>query len=950
MIAFQYPELFLLALPLTLFFRRWAYVRGVTGWLRGAVLVVLLLALTGPKLNLHGRGLDVILVADRSRSLSSETQSNIRELVTNIQNHVGTSAGDRLALVTFGSEARVEFELSDQNRLTNFVRDINPDGSDLHDAILTALDRVNPNRPARIFVLSDGESNGRDPLSAARRAREAGVPVDCRLFERLKIGDTAVESVQLPESVVPREPFQFSVWIHSDRDTHGSLIVSREGRVIGEQERDFARGMNRLLFRDVLEDSGFYNYSIELKTADDPIAENNRGAGVVRVEAGPRVLLLSSDGLPGNLAAALTAAKIPFDLAAAKEHPLTQDALDRYRAVILENVPADDLGRLKMERLAQFVEDLGGGLLLTGGKRSFGTGGYFKSPLEDILPVSMELREEHKKVRAAIAIALDRSGSMSAPVKGGKVKMDLANLGTAACVSMLSPQDMVAVIAVDSAPHVFQSLTNVNDIGAINSKVKRIVSTGGGIYVYEALVAAGKELAKADGYATRHIILFSDACDSEVPGDYKNLLAKFTKSGITVSVIGLGTKTDVDAKLLEDIALLGKGNIMFTADAEELPRLFTQDTMSIARNTFITGEDTFPDGIPGAIIPDARLIGLIDALGDKFPTVGGYNLSYLKPEATAAVVSTDENDAPLSAAWHRGLGRVAAITLEVDGEFSGQFAKWDDYENFLVTHARWLLGSTNPNQVFVKVDQSGQEALIAVELDPDRPNQDAALPPKLVVIPPGDEREKVIEPDFVWTGPHTLEARFRMDRMGSYRTLVKTDPRTFSRGPALSLPYSPEFAPRLGLPDGREVLKQISEMTGGKLRTDALELFQDPPRTARTVSLLGPLMIAGICLLLLEIAGRRLSLWERLVELTQRSTASEPVIATTTAVAAAPSLWSRLRTRRERKATAPKPRAEPVVTKAATPVAEPTKPTAPPPATMTASVFEKAKNRAKKRM
>ena len=495
----------------------------------------------------------------------------------------------------------------------------------------------------------------------------------------------------------------------------------------------------------------------------------------------------------------------------------------------------------------------------------------------------------------------------------------------------------------------------MTDIGAINSKVKKIVSTGGGIYVYEALVAAGKELAKADGYATRHIILFSDAADSEVPGDYKNLLAKYEKAGITTSVIGLGTKADVDAKLLEDVALLGKGNIMFTSDAEELPRLFTQDTMSIARNTFITGEDNYPDGIPGSILPDARLIGSIDALGDKFPTVGGYNLSYLKPDATAAVVSTDENDAPWSAAWHRGLGRVAAITLEVDGEFSGQFAKWDDYETFLVTHARWLLGSTNPNQVFVKVDQSGQEAMIAVELDPDRPNQDAAQPPKLVVIPPGDEREKVIEPDFVWTGPHTLEARFRMDRMGSYRTLVKTDPRTFARGPALSLPYSPEFAPRLALPEGREVLKQIAELTGGKLRTDALELFQDPPRTARTVSLLAPLMIAGICLLLLEIAGRRLSLWERLVELTQRSTAAEPVVATATATAATPSLWSKLRTRRERKPASPKPRAEPVVTKAATPTEasaapKPTGTTPPTSAAMTASVFEKAKRRAKDRM
>src|SRR5690606_7454948 len=134
----------------------------------------------------------------------------------------------------------------------------------------------------------------------------------------------------------------------------------------------------------------------------------------------------------------------------------TQDALDPYRAVIVENVPAGDFGRLKMEQLAQFVEDLGGGLLLTGGEKSFGSGGYFNSPLEDVLPVSMELREEHRKTRVAIAIALDRSGSMAVPVAGGKTKMDLANLGTAECVNLLSAGDSVAVIAVDSTPHIVQ--------------------------------------------------------------------------------------------------------------------------------------------------------------------------------------------------------------------------------------------------------------------------------------------------------------------------------------------------------------------------------------------------------------------------------------------------------------------------------------------------------------
>lgn len=862
---FEFPELLILAIPVGLLYRRFGQADGMTGWLRMALLVVLLLALSGPKMNLGGRGVDVVVVADRSLSQSAAARENIRELILNLQEHVTTAAtsGDRLSLVTFGTDSRVEYELAKRISHTEFTKQINPNGSDLNGALLTALDRLDANRPARILVLSDGEANGPNPESAARRAAEQGVPIDAREFERLHVGDTAIESVLLPENVSPREPFQYSVWIHAGRDTSGVIQVLRDGREIARRETDLTSGLNRLLFRDLLEEGGLHSYSVKMTIPDDPLAENNTGAGVVRVDAGPRVLLLNSDGQTGNLERALQAARIPVDTVQVSQHPLTQDSLDGYRTVVLENVPADALGRLKMERLSQFVEDLGGGLLMTGGKRSFGTGGYFRSPLEEILPVSMELREEHRKLRVAIAVALDRSGSMTAPVKGGKTKMDLANLGTVECVRMLSPQDRIAVIAVDSSPHIVQPLIPVDNPEGIARKVLGIQSMGGGIFVYEALVEAGSQLMKAEGFSTRHIILFSDAADSEEPGAYKALLKKYEQAGITVSVIGLGTKADPDAKLLEDIAKLGSGNIMFTADAEELPRLFAQDTMSIARNTFVEKDpEAQPAGIAGARVPDALLMGQLGSGG--FPHSDGYNLSYLRPEATAAVISQDEYQAPWSAFWYRGLGRVSAITLEVDGSFSGEFGSWDQYEDFLVTHVRWLLGGGNSSGVYVNVEQSGQDAVVRLELDPERADHESASTPELIVVPPGQARKDVIRPDFVWTGPHSLESRFRLDRTGTYRTLVRTADREFSRGPTVTLPYSPEFAPRIGMPTGRETLERITGLSGGELRTDIMDVFKNPPRSARTESLLAPLMVVAVVLLLLEIAGRRLALWQRI--------------------------------------------------------------------------------------
>lgn len=864
-----------LVVPIVLCIRPWLEQTGITGGLRLLIVLLLLLALTGPEWNLGGQGIDVVLVVDRSRSLPEGARDNIEELIVNV---VGNrAAGDRVAVVAFGSTAAVERDFSESDQFSGFTQQVLPEGSDLNAALLKALDLIDADRPARILVLSDGEANGSAPTIAARRAREAGVPIDFRAFERLRVGDAAIRDISLPEETSPREPFQFAVEITADRDVTARVAVLRNGEVIATRDADLFIGTNRLTFRDIVETPGIHSYSVRLEVEGDPLPENNVGAGLVRVNAGAKVLVLNADGQAGNLVRELQSGQIDVDVAIAAEHPLTQDSLDPYRAVIIENVPASEFGRLKMERLAQFVEDIGGGLLLTGGRRSFGVGGYFNSPLEDVLPVSMELRDEHRKTRVAIAIALDRSGSMTAPVSGGKTKMDLANLGTAECIRLLSPGDSIAVIAVDSSPHVVQSLTDIDDPEAIAQRVLGIESMGGGIFVYEALVAAGEELARAT-QATKHIILFSDAADSEEPGAYVELLQKFEAAGITVSVIGLGTPTDVDSKLLEDIAKRGSGNIMFTQDAEELPRLFTEDTMSVARSSFIEKDPaTQPDGIPGLLLSDSRLMGnlagaVITSDGAlRFPAVDGYNLSYLRPEATAAVISQDEYVAPWSAFWQRGLGRAAAITLEVDGHFSGSFGAWASYDDFLITHGRWLLGGDTPDDVFVDIAREGQDAVITVELDPARPDRGSGDAPQLVVVPPGDERVAAIHPDFTWTGPDTLQARFRMERTGSYRTLVVRNPvsdtpQQIIRGPAVTLPYSPEFAPRDGLPDGTAILAEVAELSGGVMRTNVLEVLRKPPRSARTSSMLPWLIGAAILLLVLEILGRRLSLWEQLIE------------------------------------------------------------------------------------
>src|SRR5205807_5711965 len=141
-----------------------------------------------------------------------------------------------------------------------------------------------------------------------------------------------------------------------------------------------------------------------------------------------------------------------------------------------------------------------------------------------------------------------------------------------------------------------------------------------------------------------------DAADAEEPGDYKGLLAKCRAAGITVSVIGLGKRTDQDGPLLEEIARLGQGRCFFTDKPEDLPRLFAQDTLVVARSTFLDE--------PTPVRATAALAALAGRDFRMSRPLGGYNLCYLRDVATLAALTLDEYRATVVANWQAGTCRV----------------------------------------------------------------------------------------------------------------------------------------------------------------------------------------------------------------------------------------------------------------------------------------------------
>ncbi len=844
--GFLHPELLLTLVPAAI---AWWFVRGTStpaAVVRAIVLALLAVALAGPYLDTARSGRDVVIVADRSRSMPANTNDTALEIARLAEDM--RRDGDRVAVVSFGARPVVESLPSESARFARFERVLDADGSDIAAALETALELVPADRPGSILVVSDGESNGRDPIPLARRAAARGIHVDVRVCPRPPTSDLSIERVDLPESVNVLEPFQFGVWVRADERITSSFELQRDGRVLSSGTRVFEPGLNRVVLRDVVDVSGVAAYRVSVGSGSDRVPENDAAIGAVRVEGPRSILVLNDDGAEDTLVRVLRAARIPVKVARPESARLDRIALTAHRGIVLENVAASRLGT-GMREIARFVSDGGGGLLVTGGKSSFGTGGYFKSPLDIVLPVSMEMRKEQRKQAIALSITLDRSGSMMAPVEGGLVKMDLANLGTVAALELLSPFDSVSVIAVDSSAHVIQPQAEIAAAPDLISSVRSIRSEGGGIFTYTALVAAAKELEKAE-QATRHIILFADAADAEEPGSYEKLLADLEKAGVTTSVIALGTEADSDAEFLKDVARRGKGTIYFTTDASELPRLFAQDTLTVARATFIEE--------PTSCAATPNLFGLAELVERDFSDVDGYNLTWLRAGAVAGVVTKDDYKAPIFAFQQYGLGRSAAFASQIGGTFGGRVVAWKGFAPFFVSVARWLVGLEEPSEVFASVRREGSSALVTVEIDPDQASKvDPGLMSVRVREPDGSTRDLALER----VGENRLVARTPLAKEGiQLGTLSLGDGRTLEL-PPIALPYSPEFERSQDPRRGERLLREIAAESGGVVDPSVTDLFRGERRARGWKRIGAEVVWIALLLALVEIAARRLDLW-----------------------------------------------------------------------------------------
>ena len=848
-----HPIYLFLAIPLLLSLWLWRLPSRLLMALRCLTLTLLLLSLCGAVLRLPSQAGVVVVVADRSQSMPPESAASQKEVIDLLHKAMGPN--DRLGVVSFGHTVAVE-QSPAVTPFPGFTREVGDDASNLSDAVETALTLIPRDAPGKVLVLSDGRWTGRDPSVAAARASSRNLAVDYRSLQRSMANDLAIARLEAPPAVAPGESFLIAAWVLAPTPQTVSFELRRGEQRLSSGEEHLSTGLNRLTFRDRAGDPGTLSYMLTVNgNGDDPVPENNRARLLVGVQ-GPKPILHVTEAKSSGLARLLKAGSLPLDVKPPEACEWSLEQLSKYSAVLIENVPADKIGVAGMENLAIWVRETGSGLMLTGGRNSYGTGGYFKSPLDPILPVSMELRNEHRKLAVAMVVALDRSGSMAIPVGGGKAKMDLADEGAAQVLEMLGPMDEFGVVAIDSEPHIIANLAPVKDKDPVKRDILSIRSMGGGIFIFVALEAAAEMLAKAKA-GTKHILLFADANDSEEPGAYRELIEKCQKAGITVSVIGLGTEKDKDADLLRDIAKRGNGRIFFTDKPEDLPRLFAQDTFVVARNTFLD-ERTPIEGTAGLSLLAGRAF-------DLKQTLGGYNLCYLREGATLATRTLDEYRAPVVAAWHSGSGRVLCYTGEADGKYAGPIVKWKEIGDWYTSLVRWTAGPINRLPPEMALTQEVKDGLhrVRLHLDPEREGDPFTEAPRVTLLRSRIGQAPAIEKTtLTWTGADSLDREIALQGRETILATVTVPGREPVALPPVCLPYSPEFQPPTP-GRGSATLEQLARSTGGMERLELPGMWKELPRHTRLVSLVPWLLLAAVILLLLEVFERRSGLISR---------------------------------------------------------------------------------------
>ncbi len=835
---------------------------------RCLILVLVVFALAGLQFISAGGPLNVVFLIDESASVPQESRDAAYQYVRQAIASMGPN--DRAAVVLFGERAIVDRALSADTRWQVSGKHPAEVATDIAGALQVASALFPEGGAKRIILLSDGVQTAGSAADVARRIGLTGTYISVVPLGVASHNEVAVDHVIAPPNVHSGEQYEVRVLLKSTSDRQATVSLYDGDRLVEQKDAALKAGDNVVDFGLKASDEGFHALRAEVASVDDRYAQNNRLWAFTMVSAPPRVLIVAGtqeDAEP--LKEALAASGVQADVVDPLYMPHQLENLARYDAVVLANASAERVGVEGQQALQRYVRDLGHGLLMIGGEVSFGAGGYLRSPLEEVLPVSMDVRATEQRASVAITFLVDKSGSMGRCHCGGAQqfsptmrtefgvsKVEIVKDAIYKAAALLNSTDQVGVVAYDAGPHQLLALAPMGSVS--EEGLHRILDpmiADGETNMHAGLDAAIAQLS-ASSARLKHIILFSDGWTRQ--GEFSDLLNQISARHITLSTIGVG---EGPGELLKTLAEQGGGRYYQAEDVNQIPDIVLKETVRLIGSYYV--ELRFRP-VPAADSPILR--GLEPS---ALPDLLGYNSTTAKPSADV-ILKSPRGD-PILAAWQYGLGRSVAWTPDAKGRWAIEWVRWPQFSQFVGQMVGWTLprdstpGLESTFSALAGSAPAAQDVEVRVESTDAQGAPRNFLRSSIVVTGTGQLR---MEGTLVQQSPGVYQGVVKGLREGVYEAYIEQrDPSTgqvvASQHTGIVVPYPGEY--RLTDDAARQadaLMNDIAQLGhGGRLdfRAPGAAFTHDIAGQPMPVPLWPWLLLAAVLLFPLDVAVRRLT-------------------------------------------------------------------------------------------
>ncbi len=844
--------------------RRWLAIG-----LRCLLILLLVLALAEARVRHQNENITVLFVVDRSLSIPEEYDADAKPDATRIdrrleriekfindtvQIHGPELKADQAGLILFGRRPALELPPSHAPLFNFRFKDaasnskIDGNYTDIAAAIKLALASFPEGTGKRIVLISDGNENLGNAEEQAQIAQHNGVQIDVAPLAAgfRNENEVLVQSVEAPPKTEQgsRLPIRVLIRSYHPRTVYGTLILKQitDGEsksVPGSPARvQLHPGLNAFPFKQPLtSQQKSYTYQAIFQPE---AAENERGQQVPglpgdRVQnnsATTHVIALGQKGillveqnlddhkLLADRLRAMANAKYKVYAIPVARLPENKTALtvflSNYDCVILANLPAESLTDEQQEVMRSNTHDQGCGLVMIGGPDSYGAGGWQGTAIEKALPVNCDIQSFKVQGKGGLVLIMHASEMAD----GNYWQKQIAKLA----IKKLSPADEVGILHFDWGQHKWHiPLTVIGQKrNALLASVDRMVPgdmpdfDGPLQMAFNSLTEPSRQLA------TKHIIIISDGDPQQ---NSAGLLRQMKAAKVTVTTVGVATHGAPQDQALASIANSTGGRFHKVTDPRRLPAIYIKETRLVSRS-FVDEKPFQPrlqpivggptEGLPSQL---KRLYGYVRTTAKDSPLV----------EVPIVGPPQPDQDFPILAYWHYGLGKSVAFTSDArsllpdkpawDREWAGS----DMYSKFWEQVVEWALRPTETGRMIMTteyVDGKVKVTIDAHDEDNKKPLTDLVLEAKVTTPSPRPEGDRGPELKFEQKNSGLYQAEFKAEESGSYFINVQAK-RTGNNGKVeldsvrsgVTIPYSPEFA---DMESNTALLERLRAMTGGQ--------------------------------------------------------------------------------------------------------------------------------------